>query len=289
MGKMRKLKSYGEFAVNENLLVKDDFLKAELRKLADTEENSQRVSDLADELMDDPDKAMDLLKKAGYAETIEKQVGFLMKLQSALEDGDREELVKAIVDADITRQVALSKSGMLSKELESAGGQLTFGILRAIFKDAKEAKIGQESRRALWQILPRAIPMALAPFFPVLAIVGLVFGSSRALNKIMKPLFKNIDSESKYVDFLQKMVSLYMKIPEGDFDIKDRFSRAFVVRDGIIDAIKPEVIEDFYRFITKKMEAEPDGDKVPDHYIENELKTYLNDRFDIDPELGLKQ
>ena len=44
MGKMRKLKSYGEFAVNENLLVKDDFLKAELRKLADTEENSQRVS-----------------------------------------------------------------------------------------------------------------------------------------------------------------------------------------------------------------------------------------------------
>ena len=274
--------------MNENLLLKDDFLKAELRKLADTDENSQRVSDLVDALLDEPKEAVEILKKSGYAETIEKQVGFLKKVQNALGEDDREELVKVIVDGDITRQIALSKSGMLSSELEKAGGSLTFGILRAIFKDAKEAKISQESRRALWQILPRALPLALAPFFPVLAIVGLVFGSSRVLNKIMKPLFKNIDSDSKYVDFLQKMVSLYMKIPEGDFDIKDRFSRAFVVRDGIIDAIKPEVIEDFYRFITKKMEEEPDGDKVPDHYIENELKKYLNDRFDIDPELGLK-
>ena len=282
------MKSYSEFSVNENLLLKDDFLKAELKKLADTDENSQRVSELVDALLDEPNKAVEVLKKAGYAETIEKQVGFLKKVENALEEQDRSELVKVIVDGDITRQVALSKAGMLSTELEKAGGSLTFGILRAIFKDAKEAKISQESRRALWQILPRAIPLALAPFFPVLAIVGLVFGSSRVLNKIMKPLFKNIDSDSKYVDFLQKMVSLYMKIPEGDFDIKDRFSRAFVVRDGIIDAIKPEVIEDFYRFITKKMEEEPDGDKVPDHYIENELKTYLNDRFDIDPELGLK-
>jgi hypothetical protein len=288
MGKMTRLKSYSEFSVNENLLLKDDFLKAELKKLADTDENSQRVSELVDALLDEPNKAVEVLKKAGYAETIEKQVGFLKKVENALEEQDRSELVKVIVDGDITRQVALSKAGMLSTELEKAGGSLTFGILRAIFKDAKEAKISQESRRALWQILPRAIPLALAPFFPVLAIVGLVFGSSRVLNKIMKPLFKNIDSDSKYVDFLQKMVSLYMKIPEGDFDIKDRFSRAFVVRDGIIDAIKPEVIEDFYRFITKKMEEEPDGDKVPDHYIENELKTYLNDRFDIDPELGLK-
>ena len=33
----------------------------------------------------------------------------------------------------------------------------------------------------------------------------------------------------------------------------------------------------------------PDDAEVPDHYIENELKTYLNDRFDIDPELGLKK
>ena len=288
MGKMTRLKSYSEFSVNENLLLKDDFLKAELSKLAGTEENTQRVSDLVDTMLKEPKKAIEILKKSGYGESVEKQDGLLSDVQSALEDGDREELARLIVDSDIARQVALSKSGMLSKELEQAGGKFTFGILRAIFKDAKEAKISQESRRAFWQILPRAIPLALAPFFPVLAIVGLVFGSSRVLNKIMKPLFKNIDSDSKYVDFLQKMVSLYMKIPEGEFDIKDRFSRAFVVRDGIIDAIKPEVIEDFYRFITKKMEEESDDVQVPDHYIENELKTYLNDRFDIDPELGLK-
>ena len=29
--------------------------------------------------------------------------------------------------------------------------------------------------------------------------------------------------------------------------------------------------------------------EVPDNYIENELKAYLNDRFSIDPEIPLKQ
>ena len=289
MRKMRNLKSYSEFAINENLLVKDDFLKAELRKLADNEENSQRVSDLADQLLDDPEKAEETLKKSGYEDNIKLQVGFLKKVLAAVEEGDREELVRLIVDSDITRQVALSKSGRLADELEGNGGRFTFGVLRAIFRDAREAKLGQESRRAFWQILPRAIPMILAPFFPVLAIVGLVFGSSRALNKILKPVFKNIDKDSKYLDFLEKVVTLYMKIPEGEVDIKDRFSRAFVVSDGIIDAIKPEVLDDFSKFVIEKMEGEDDMAEVPEHYIENELKKYLNDRFDIDPELGLKK
>jgi len=37
------------------------------------------------------------------------------------------------------------------------------------------------------------------------------------------------------------------------------------------------------------MEQESDDKLVPDHYIENELKTYINDNFDIDPEIPLKK
>jgi hypothetical protein len=46
----------------------------------------------------------------------------------------------------------------------------------------------------------------------------------------------------KYSDFIKKMIDTYMKIPEGQINIKDRFSRGFVVTDRLIDAIKPEVL-----------------------------------------------
>jgi hypothetical protein len=37
------------------------------------------------------------------------------------------------------------------------------------------------------------------------------------------------------------------------------------------------------------MEAEPADNAVPDHYIENELKQYLNENFDVTPEIPLKK
>jgi hypothetical protein len=37
------------------------------------------------------------------------------------------------------------------------------------------------------------------------------------------------------------------------------------------------------------MEVEPDDKPVPDHYIENELKQYLNDNYDVSPEIPLKK
>jgi hypothetical protein len=77
-------------------------------------------------------------------------------------------------------------------------------------------------------------------------------------------------------------------LPEGEVPLKDRFSRAFVVSDRLIDALKPEVVNSFTTFISNKMENEDDNKLVPDHYIENELKTYLNNNFDINPEIPLK-
>jgi hypothetical protein len=66
------------------------------------------------------------------------------------------------------------------------------------------------------------------------------------------------------------MIDTYMKIPEGQINIKDRFSRVVVVTDRLIDAIKPEVIDDF-TYISNHM-AQEDDNKVPDHYIEMNLK-----------------
>lgn len=189
---------------------------------------------------------------------------------------------------ELKKQVSLAKEGELSTYLVENGKEFTFGILLSIFKDAKEAKIGQDTKKALWAALPRAIPMALAPFFPIMAVVGLVFGSTRLFNKITKPIFNNLDPDSKYTDFLKSFIKVVVKIPEGEVEVEDKFGKAFVVEDRLIDALKPEVLDAFANHLSNKMEAEPHDKIVPDHYIENELKKYLNDNFDVTPEIPLK-
>jgi len=105
----------------------------------------------------------------------------------------------------------------------------------------------------------------------------------------MKPILSDIDSDSKYLDFLNTTIQTVMKVPEGDVAVKDRFSRAFVVSDRLIEALKPEVIDAFSRQLARKMEQQPDDEAVPEHYVENELKQYLNDNYDVDPEIPLKK
>ena len=190
---------------------------------------------------------------------------------------------------ELQKQISLSKQGHLATYLHSKGDKFTFGILKAIFKDAIDAKRKTTLKKNIFNILPIAIPLSLAPFFPVLAIVGTIFGSSRLAHRVFDTLFEYLEPQSKYTDFIKKTIDIYMKIPDGEIPLKDRFSRAFVVSDRLIEALKPEVINNFTTFISNKMENEDDNKLVPDHYIENELKTYLNDTFDINPEIPMKK
>ena len=61
------------------------------------------------------------------------------------------------------------------------------------------------------------------------------------------------------------------------------------VSDRLIEAIKPEVVDAFTTYISEKMSHEDENKVVPDHYIENELKTYINDKFDVNPEIPLRK
>lgn len=190
---------------------------------------------------------------------------------------------------ELKKQIALSKQGHLGAYLHSKGEEFTFGLLKSIFKDAIDAKKKTTLKKNIFSILPVAIPLSLAPFFPILAVVGTIFGSSRLVHRVFDTIFEYLEPQSKYTDFLKKTIDTYMKLPEGDISLKDRFSRAFVVSDRLIEALKPEVVNSFTSFVSDKMEKEDDGKLVPDHYIENELKTYLNDNFDVNPAIPLKK
>lgn len=195
-----------------------------------------------------------------------------------------------ITDKDeLRRQVHLAKHGNLGKYLEEKGDVFTFGILNAIFKDAIMAKKKTNIKRGIFNILPSVIPLALVPFFPTIAIISSVFGTSRIFHKIFDPIFNYINPQSKYADFLKSVIDSYMKIPEGEVNLKDRFTRAFVVSDRFIDAIKQEVLDDFSNELSKQMSNMDQDIEVPPHYIENELKIYINSTFGVSPEIPLKE
>jgi len=92
-----RVKRYGEF-LSENILLKDDNLKAELQRLG-------------------------------------------------------------VEGEELAKQVRLAKRGHLADYLNSKGRSFTFGILRAIFLDAREAKrygIDEKGRKELANIIRRA-------------------------------------------------------------------------------------------------------------------------------------
>jgi len=195
-----------------------------------------------------------------------------------------------VTDEDeLKRQVHLAKNGHLGHYLNEKGEKFTFGMLNAIFKDAIDAKIKTNIKRGIFNILPSVIPLALIPFFPIVAMVSVVFGTSRIFHRIFDPVFDYINPHSKYTDFLKMMIDMYMKIPEGDVTFKDRFTRAFVVSDRLVEAIKPEVLQKFSLELSEKMASIDSNMELPTHYIENELKDYLNRNFEINPEIPLKK
>lgn len=286
---MKRVKNYTEF-INESIFKKDEYLKDELRKLSHSDENMLRIQELVISLKElNKLKAVQKLTNLGYSEYLINNKKFWREFDEFQKGGKPDELIKFINEDELQTQVVLSKQGKLHQYMMEHGEEFTFGILRAIFKDAKDAKMKTDFKKGFLQAIPRGLPVLLAPFFPIVAIVGLILGTSRTFNKLIKPLFNNLDSDSKYVDFLKTMVFYYMKFPEGEVNLKDRFSRAFVVTDRLIDAIKQETIDAFTKNLVEKMEAEPDDKPVPDHYIENELKKYLNDNYDVDPKIPLKE
>ena len=193
-----------------------------------------------------------------------------------------------VTDQDeINKHLYHAHRGNLAKYLVENGKQFTFGMLNALFHDARDAKRRTDIKLGVIKAIHRIIPMALAPFYPVIAIAGYILGSSRAFNKVIAPILSEPGKD--YPSFLKKIIDASMRVAEGDFtDEKDRFTRSFVVSDRLVEAIKPEVLQKFSLFLSDKMSLENSDSPVPDNYIENELKSYLNEHFGIDPQIPLK-
>ena len=166
-------------------------------------------------------------------------------------------------------------------------GPITFGQLKALVEAATSKRIAGDMGRGvfktLWRIIPFFIPQVL------LAAVGVT--ATRAINKIVTPALKDTKG---YKSWWGKVVLKAMDIAEGDYipDVAlgdDPLGKVFFISDGLLEMIKDKYKLKFARYVADVAASRPDSEPVPDWFVENLLRDYLNQKFLLDPPLQPKK
>jgi hypothetical protein len=168
-----------------------------------------------------------------------------------------------------------------SEKFCSAQGKITFGQLRAIVESATRKRIfknvGEGGFKATLRILPW--------FLPQLMIAGFIGSATRALNKIFRP---TLTETTKYRTWWGKAVMKAFDLVEGDLHLEDPLSRIFFISDGLMTMLDEKYKLKFAQYIANIASLQPDDKEVPEFFVENELRRWLNEKFLLDPPLKPK-
>ena len=168
-----------------------------------------------------------------------------------------------------------------SKKFCSAQGKITFGQLKELVKAASKTRLYKHMGEGGFKATIRLIPF----FLPQLMIPGIVAGAARAINKILKPGLTETES---YKTFWGKSILRAFKIAEGDINLEDPLSKIFFISDGLMTMMDDKYKVKFARYVADLADEKPDDEEVPEYFVENELRTWVNDKFLLDPPLPPK-
>lgn len=168
-----------------------------------------------------------------------------------------------------------------SKKFCNAQGKITFGQLKELVKAASKTRLYKHMGEGGFKATIRLIPF----FLPQLMIPGIVAGAARAINKILKPSLTETES---YKTFWGKSILRAFKIAEGDIDLEDPLSKIFFISDGLMTMMDDKYKVKFARYVADLADEKPDDEEVPEYFVENELRNWVNDKFLLDPPLPPK-
>jgi hypothetical protein len=168
-----------------------------------------------------------------------------------------------------------------SKKFCKAQGKITFGQLRELVESAKTKRlflhIGEGGYKALLRLMPW--------FFPQIAIAGFTGSLIRAFNKVFKPA---LEETTNYKTWWGKTIMKIFNLVEGELGINDPLSKIFFVSDGLLTMLDDKLKVKFARYISEIASEKSDDEEVPEFFVENELRHWLNEKFLLDPPLSPK-
>jgi hypothetical protein len=168
-----------------------------------------------------------------------------------------------------------------SEKFCKAQGKITFGQLKALVDSATKKRIfkhvGEGGVKATIRLLPW--------FVPQLFIAGAIAGAVRAANKILSPSLVETDN---YKTFWGKAILKSFKIAEGEINLSDPLTKIFFISDGLMTMLDDRYKVKFAKHIANIASEKPDDEEVPEYFVENELRKWVNDKFLLDPSLAPK-
>jgi hypothetical protein len=191
----------------------------------------------------------------------------------------REEIKNADIEIEPSDRVI--KSICDSEKFCSAQGPITFGQLRALVESAVSKRLMLHMGEGGFKATLRLLSL----FVPQVAIPGLVGGAIRAINKIFRPTIVETDN---YKTWWGKTILKIFNLAEGDLNPTDPFSKIFFISDGLMNLMNEENKVKFARYIVNLVSKMPDDQPVPEFFVENELRNWVNQRFLLDPPLQPK-
>lgn len=168
-----------------------------------------------------------------------------------------------------------------SEKFCKAQGKITFGQLRALVESAKSERLWKGVGEGGFKAIIRLIPW----FLPQVAIAGFVGSAFRALNKIFRP---TITETQTYKTWWGKAIMKSFDLAEGELNIEDPLSRVFFISDGLMTMMNDKYKLKFANYISELADSKPDDEEVPEFFVENELRNWINNKFLLDPPLSPK-
>lgn len=189
-----------------------------------------------------------------------------MELISEVEIKPSESAVKNICDAE---------------KFCNAQGKITFGQLRALVESGTKKRllkhIGEGGYKATLRLMPW--------FLPQLSIAGFTGSIIRAVNKIFRP---TLEETTNYKTWWGKVIMRSFDLAEGEMGLTDPLTRIFFISDGLLTLMDDKFKVKFARYIAELASEMPDDQEVPEFFVENELRHWLNEKFLLDPPLQPK-
>jgi hypothetical protein len=168
-----------------------------------------------------------------------------------------------------------------SEKFCKAQGKITFGQLRGLVDSATKKRIfyhlGEGGYKATLRLLPW--------FFPQITFAGVAASITRAINKIIKPALEDTDS---YKTWWGKAIMKSFNVVEGELGIDDPLSKVFFISDGLMTMLSDTYKIKFARHIAEIANEKSDDEIVPEYFVENELRNWLNHKFLLSPPLPPK-
>jgi hypothetical protein len=168
-----------------------------------------------------------------------------------------------------------------SEKFCNSQGKITFGQLKSLVENATSKRltlhVGEGGFKAILRILPW--------FLPQLALAGFVGSTIRAIDKILRP---TITETTNYKTWWGRAVMKSFNLVEGELGIDDPLSKIFFISDGLMTMMNDKYKLKFANYISELASEKPDNEEVPDYFVENELRKWVNEKFLLNPPLPLK-